>query len=337
MVYLLEVGWLVPLILAFILASCTTTAPTEITPSATHAPTPDIVQPSPSPLPAPWVWLVEGADGVEDAVRNVLAEHSAADGLELTATDEVSSELMNFPPKIIVNLSDTSLAPDLPASFLETPLITIHPEDVERSTRSTLIDVRPALTHSAFAAGYTAAVVADNYRVAVVSLDAESFGATVTDAFSDGAIYYCGLCRPANPPFEQYPIFMRIPPNPEASLAASLADDLLARGVSLVYVAPVEELMPLMTELTDRGIKILADEASTEIPSEHLVAVIRPDLARAVSQVYPPALEGGGPSVLTVPLKVIPNPTLLSLARVRVVEQVLEDLQQGLIAVGSSQ
>jgi hypothetical protein len=67
--------------------------------------------------------------------------------------------------------------------------------------------VRP--DQSAFLAGYLAAAITQDWRAGVISLAGD---ATARLGFTNGVYYFCGLCRPAYPPFPNpgYPLSVEL-------------------------------------------------------------------------------------------------------------------------------
>lgn len=237
------------------------------------------------------------------------------------------------PPALIINLSTAPLDPQNAASTQGIPLITVAPEDAQRTSNSTLIDLSLASTHGAFAAGYMSAVLASNYRMAAVGLEDEPLFPPLARAFSEGVTYFCGLCRPASPPFEEYPIIVTLGSEADDAQIAAISQDLANRGVSFVYLTEVSRMGKLSQALADQGIRVLANETPDALQPGALAAVIRPDLDRAVKEALEPALEGEVDRTLIAPIAIDPNPNIVSSARLRLVQSVLEDLRQGYIAV----
>ncbi len=89
-----------------------------------------------------------------------------------------------------------------------------------------------------FLAGYLAAVITPDWRVGVISQSDSPAGKAAQNGFTNGVIFYCGLCRPSYPPFIQYPILVDLAAGTDPQAAV---DSLVSNAVKTVYVSPAVE------------------------------------------------------------------------------------------------
>lgn len=111
-----------------------------------------------------------------------------------------------------------------------------------------------------FLAGYAAAILAPDWRIAIVADSTTDEGGRMGTAFQQGAQFYCGLCRPERPPYEEYPLNIGILPGDEASWGRVL--DLLAgAAVDIAYLQPGILTPDQASELANRGILLIGSDA----------------------------------------------------------------------------
>ncbi len=180
----------------------------------------------------------------------------------------------------------------------------------------------------AFLAGYIAALSTEDWRIGVVSEDP-----ALAEAFRQGAVYFCGLCRPAYPPFHRYPAEAQVPPGSSADVWYSAFEALAEQSVETLYLPaplPGEDVPAAL--LPDVDFRLLLDASPPEALSERWAALIRPDVASAFDAAWSALLAGEGGQRFAVSLKVeVSDDGRLSPGRLRLVEQMAESLREGLV------
>ncbi len=182
----------------------------------------------------------------------------------------------------------------------------------------------------AFLAGYTAALITEDYRVA--NLVGDTRDQAVADAFQSGAEYYCGLCRPQRPPFENYPLSINYAPGsgpPSAFLAGT--------GVQTVFLPNQLADPEISADLAGSGIVLLGTNSPLPELTQHWAASFRPSPVDAIQAGWPEITGPSPPDGLTMPITVQDvNPDLLSPGRQRLVVDTQTDLGLGLIDITAS-
>lgn len=187
----------------------------------------------------------------------------------------------------------------------------------------------------AFAAGYLAAVITSDWRVGVISRSDTSEGKAARNGFMNGVVFYCGLCRPAYPPFVQYPFFAEVTAEADAAALQAAADSLVANAVKTVYVGPGVGDAALLEYLAQKGLTIIGGVTPPPAAADHWAASLRADPAQAVKDAFARLLNGEQGFSLETPLAVTDrNPALFSPGRQRLVDDLLGDLLKGFIDTG---
>jgi len=190
-------------------------------------------------------------------------------------------------------------------------------------------------TETGFLAGFIAAVVTPEWRVGVISTSNNPAGIAARNGFLNGVIYFCGLCRQTYPPYEDYPLYVELPAGSSPAEWQATADTLRDRLVKTVYVAPGAGDQALLTYIAEADINIIGSSQPPEAIRDHWVASIQPDYLQALQQVWPELVNGTGAAELPTTIEIdAVNASLFSPGRQMLVDEFLNDLQNGYIDTG---
>jgi hypothetical protein len=186
-----------------------------------------------------------------------------------------------------------------------------------------------------FIAGYLASVVTTDWRVGVISPSDTSQGQAARQGFLNGVVYFCGLCRPAYPPFVQYPLAADLPSGASQAEAQAAADQLISQGVQTVYVFPGAGDQALLEYLAQNGVNLIGGETPPESVKPHWIATIQSDWLAGVEEAWKGLLADQPPEAPIGALSITDrNDALFSPGRQRLVEQTLSELLAGYIDPG---
>ena len=292
--------------------------PTPTIPLAVLVVPPDL-DPETSNLYQKTVYDLTQQSGYRFQVRNSFTEADLEPGLQVViavSTDPGISALAAAAPQV------QFLAIDIPGL---TPGGNI----------SVLADsVQPDV--AAFLAGYTAAMITDDYRIGMMipKDNAEAIGAL--NAFASGMVYYCGTCRPTLFYAWAYPQYIEIPSTEDVNNYDAYADILMLQyRVDTIYIYPDVYTEELATYIGTTGTSMISTVSPEQRPAGW-VMTIRPDVIEAIENAWPQLTSGQGGITVQSPLGIEDvDPGLLSPGKQRLVEQTLSDLQAGLIGIGT--
>ncbi|MEW6086192.1 MAG: hypothetical protein AB1607_16505 [Chloroflexota bacterium] len=196
----------------------------------------------------------------------------------------------------------------------------------------------------AFLAGYTAAMITDEYHIGMMMPKDDPDAQRAAAAFRNGMIYYCGLCRviyfPAFCLAENlqscYPQYIDIPSNEDPTRYGPYADYLiLQRDVETIFVHPGVAEPDLLTYIGTTGVSLIGTFLPEERPGGW-VMTIQPDVIKAIQNAWPQLMAGEGGLAVQSPLGLSDiDPTLLPPGKQRLVQETLDALQNGLIYTGN--
>ena len=191
----------------------------------------------------------------------------------------------------------------------------------------------------AFLAGYIAGMVAPEWRVGILSQKDTPGGDAAVTAFSNGYHFYCGDCF--NPNFTMgfshgdYPVIVRIPTDAPQGNYTGYANLLIQNFVKVAYLYPDIATHDLLSYMSQNNVLLISQSLPGEDLRPQWVASIQPDINAALKGIFPELLAGNGGQVVPTPLFLADvNPSLLSDAKLRLVMDVLNGLQNGTIGTG---
>lgn len=298
---------------------------------ATSAPAPS----SPTPSSAQVVLIaLPGSDAAKTAdLQETLAELAAQDSLSFETVADLSS--VQFPPdaRLVVALPPDPGLANLAAANPAVQFLGLGFPEMQPASNLSLIGAggeRP--DQQGFLAGFLSAVITDDWRVGVISQPDSPAGIAARNGFANGVIFYCGLCRPAYPPFVQYPVFTDLPAGADPRTAV---DALVNNAVKTVYLPPGVADATLLDILAQAGVQIIGSSTPPPQIVDRWVASISLDELGALRQIWPRLLAGEGGMNLSTPLALGErNAALFSLGRQRLVDKMLTDLLAGYVDTG---
>jgi basic membrane lipoprotein Med (substrate-binding protein (PBP1-ABC) superfamily) len=327
-----------------VLFACNRGLPGRVTstPTATALPpatATDVPTPTETPQPPLVVlWASEGVDAqTVSALQALLAQLAGQAGLRFQTSNSPISPDLAQQAKIVVAVSPGSELETLISAAPETQFLAIDGDSSLKPGKNlTLAGGQSArLDQPGFLAGYLAAVVTLDWRVGVIS-QADSGPETAAQAaFINGAVFFCGLCRPAYPPFMQYPVYIQIAAGAGQPEQQSAVDTLVSRGVETVYVTPGATSEALLGYLAEKGIHIIGSVQPPQAIQVNWVATVTTDWASAVKDAWPGLLNGEGGQELSASIVVEDaNPALFSPGRQQLVEETRTEMLAGRVDTG---
>ncbi len=310
---------------------------TTSTPPSTAAAT-DIPSPTPTMQSAQVILLAPaGADpGDMLELQNVLGELAAQDGLSFETRTDLAG--LEFGPgaRLVAAMPPDPGITNLAAANPQVQFLAVSIPGIKAASNLSVIGSegeRP--DQQGFLAGYLAAVITKDWRAGVISRGDTVEGKSARLGFTNGVIFYCGLCRPAYPPFVQYPQYVELSEGASQAEQQAAADILIQNAIKTVYVSPGAGDESLLEYLAQAGANLIGSGSPPEKLRSSWVASIRLDESSAIRQIWPRLMSGEQGIQMSVPLVLADqNPALFSTGRQQLVEKMLVDLLAGFIDTG---
>lgn len=316
-------------------APITTEQPQEVT-EETRSPQIDDTTAVPTPTTA--MSIVHFAAGPEadsfqvNQIQSAL-EELIIDSEQLLVVDTgISPEEVTDDVVVVIGVGHDLDLVNLAASAPQTHFVTVDHPGAEPTTNLSVIgDPLVDRQHQSFLAGYLAALVSSDYKVAALIPSDSDQSNVILDAFLIGVRFYCGICKPLYPPYENFPQHEMLPVENAADGFRPVIDTLVMRGVEVLYLPGELHSPQILTYLADTGIKVVSDQ-SPDVTRNNWVGTVEVDPGPALVALWPDLTAGAEGVRKSSSLTLLDVETgLLSAGRRRVFDQMLADLQAGLV------
>lgn len=326
-------------LLIFTLAACAPTAvETLAAPQPTATPP---AEPTLTPTPAtPLVILIVPADmnPEESALyQSTVYDLSQPGGYRFQVRNTLTEQDMQEPGlEIVIALPPDLGIATLAASAPDVRVLAVNMNGVNVGDNLSVVNSadRPDLT--AFLAGYMAALLSEDWRTGIATAKDTELTTVVEQAFSNGNIFYCGLCNSPFPPYYDYPVIVEIPADAKTSELPAYGDILTRYQADVAYIDSAVQTDELINSLAINGMRMIG----TRTPSDpavltNWIATIQPDYIKAIQVAWNDLANGNTGIAYRSPLSLTNvNPDLLPPGKQRLANQMLADLLDGFVDTG---
>ena len=235
--------------------------------------------------------------------------------------------------KIVVGVGPgldlNSMAMDAP----QTAFVAIDdPDAVPVNNLSVVGDPVVDQQRQAFMAGYLAALVSADYKIAAIIPSETDTTNQIVDAFVIGARFFCGICQPKYPPYNAFPQWETMSAEDAVNGFMPVVDPLIANGVEILYVHGTLASPELLTYLAESSVKIVGDQ-SPMMERNNWVGTIVKDPGPALFELWPELMTGTGGTQLPASVTLVDTAAgLISEGRYRLFEEMAADLEAGLVS-----
>jgi hypothetical protein len=266
------------------------------------------------------VYDLTQASGMRFQVRNTLTAADLEPGLQI---------VIALPPDPGI----TALAAAAP----QVQFLAINIPEVAAGGNISVLGNNAQTDVAAFLAGYTAAMITDDYRIGMLMPKDNPDALRALNAYASGMKYYCGTCRPVLFYSWAYPQYMEIPAEEDKTHYNAFADILILQyKVGTIYLHPDVATTDVQNYIGTTGVYMIGTRTPEQQPAGW-VMTIQPDIIKAIQNAWPGLLSGQGGIIVQSPLGLSDiDSSILSPGKQRLVEQTLNELQAGLINIGTS-
>jgi len=261
------------------------------------------------------VYDLTQASGMRFQVRNTLTPADFEPGLQVV--------IVLPPDPGIAALA--AAAPDVQFLAINIPEVTVG-ENISVLGGNSQSDL------AAYLAGYTAALITDDYRIGMMMPKDNPDAIRAFNAFASGMTFYCGTCRPFYYLPWAFPQYIEIPADQDVNTYGAYSDILMLQyKVRTIYLYPDIATLDLETYIGTTGTLMIGTQTPEQMPAGW-VMTIQPDVVKAIQNAWPQLIGGQGGLTVQSPLGLSDiDPSLLSAGKRRLVEQMLQDLQSGFV------
>ena len=324
------------ILIGVVLTACGTGTETAVPPTAIPTETP-VVLPTLTAVPAvPLAILVLPADmdaETSNLYQKTVYDLTQATGMRFQVRNSLTSVDLEPGLKIVVALlTDPGISALAPAAP-DVQFLAIGIPGLTAGGNVSVLGDNSQVEIVGFLAGYTAAMVADDYRTGMLMPKGNNDAIRMYNAFSNGRTYFCGLCRPKyNLPWA-FPQYLEISAEEDKNNYDAYADILILQfKVGTILIHPDIYTQDLVNYIGTTGVYMIGTVTPEQRPAGW-VMTIQPDTIKAIQTAWPQLLAGQGGITVQSPLGLSDiDPSLLSPGKQLDVQATLDKLQAGLIA-----
>jgi hypothetical protein len=234
---------------------------------------------------------------------------------------------------VIAVAADPGIA-QLAAAAPQAQFLTINIPNITPGGNISVLADSTQTDMAAFLAGYTAAMTTEDYRIGMMIPKDNADAIRALNAYAKGMTYYCGTCQPVYFYNWKYPQYIEIPATEDLNNYDAYADILMSQyKVENIFLYPDIYTEDLATYIGTTGTSMIGTISPEQRPAGWMMT-IQPDVIKAIQNAWPQLTGGQGGLTIQSPLGLADvDPDLLSEGKQRLVEQTLEQLQAGKIAI----
>lgn len=333
--------WIIVLIILIGVFGCgpkeqvATPQPGEV---AGETPTTEEVQITLTPTTAPIlprVLLVVDPRGdalIAAQTQAALEDLTTQNGQVLEVLEALSPEAITADVQVVVGVGPTVDLAALASNYSEVSFVAVdHPGAQPGVNLNVIGDRITDQRHRAFLAGYLAAVISEDYKVAALVSAEGDQADLIMDAFMVGAEFYCGVCNPLHPPYNRFPYVSSLSLENAAAGFEPVADELVNYGVEVLYLQGELVTRELLSYLGEQEVKVISDQ-KPDMARNNWVATLVSDPGPALRELWPDLMVGGTGIQLPASIRLFDMEAgLVSEGRLRLFEEMVADLGAGLV------
>lgn len=288
----------------------------------------------------PLVILVMPADldkTASDAYQKTVYDLAQQAGMRFQVRNSLTSSDLEPGLKIVIALPPDPGIAALAKAAPQVQFLAINIPGIQPGGNLSALSPNGQADIPAFIAGFTAAMISDEYRIGMIIPKGDTTAQRAFFAFSNGMAYYCGLCKTFYVYTITSPAYIEVPSSESKKNYLGYANALINQKIYTLYVYPDLASPDFLTQIGSTGAQIIG----TAIPNPRpggWVMTIRPDETQAIQKAWPSLLAGKGGLTVQSPIGIADiDPNLLSPGRQRLVQAVVDDLAAGRISTGVGQ
>lgn len=324
------------ILVLFLLSACTLGKAPEPTVAPIDTPLPVATQP-PTPS-SPLAVLLMPADmdkATSDAYQTAVYQLTQESGMRFQVRNGLTPQEIDPGLKIVVALPPDPGIAALAAAAPQVQFLAIDIPGVAAGNNVSALATNSQVDIAAFVAGYTAAMVTDDYHIGMLFPRGNGSAQAAGTAFANGMAYYCGLCQPFYYLPYNFPQYQDIPAEEPTSHYPAYADVLIVQHrVNTIYLFPEIVSKELTDYLSTTGTYMIGTSVPNPKPGTWIMT-IQPDEVKAINSAWADLVAGKGGQNVRSPLGLADlDPSVVSPGKQRLIQQVLDDLQAGRLSTG---
>jgi hypothetical protein len=324
------------IVVGLLVSACAGTNDPAASPTSIPTDTP-VVPPTPTSTPtvplAVLVLPVEMDTESSEIYQKTVYDLSQASGMRFQLRNSLTLADLEPGLKVVVAFPPDPGIVELAAAAPDVQFLTINIPGITPGGNVSILGNNSQSNIAAFLAGYTAAMLTDDYRIGMLMPRDNNEAIQALNAFTNGRKFYCGLCRPNFFYNWDYPQYLEIGAEQDVNDYDAFADILILQyRVQTIFVHPDIYTQDLVDYIGTTGTSMIGTTSPEQRPAGWIMT-IQPDTIQAIQFAWSSLIAGQGGITVQSPLGLSDvDPGLLSPGKQQDVEETLDKLQKGLIA-----
>lgn len=323
-------------VIGLLLSACGATETPVVTatpvPTGTSIPLPTLIATPTIPLAI----LVLPADmdaETANLYQKTVYDLSQASGMRFQVRNNLTSADLEPGLKLVIALLTDPGIPALAAAAPDVQFLAINIPGINAGGNISVLGNTSQSEIAAFLAGYTAALVTDDYRIGMLMPKDNNDAIRMFNSYANGMMFYCGICRPYYYFNWSFPQYLEISAEEDKDNYDAYADILIMQyKVQTIFIHPDIYTQDLVDYIGTTGAYMIGTVTPEQLPAGWIMT-IQPDTVKAIETAWPQLIAGQGGVTVQSPLGLSNvDPSLLSPGKQRLVQEKLDDLQAGYIA-----
>lgn len=134
-----------------------------------------------------------------------------------------------------------------------------------------------------FVAGYLSALISEDWRTAALVTDESISGDSISNLFSNGVRYLCGLCAPVFGPIVYFPAIATAPALADTAALTQAYGEIANVRPNVIFISPEFVSVDFVTALKQNGITVISQQTEDSGKNELLDIRIGYDLNPALN------------------------------------------------------
>ncbi len=276
----------------------------------------------------------EADQGLVMSVSNALEALTQASGLKFETVENLTPESITTNVKVVVGIGEDLDIAGWALGSPNTQFIAVNMPGIDPSNNISVIG-DPVLdeNRTAFMAGYLAALISEDYKVSALIPSDIDTNEKIIDSFLVGARFFCGICQPKYPPYNQFPQWQTLPVENASSGFEGVVDLIASNGTEILFLHESLLSPEILDYLAGYGLVVISNGVQ-KYPYAYWAGTLETDLVTGLNTIWSNVVAGNGG--FKVPGSLIltdMDAELISEGRYRLFEEMADDLENGMISI----
>ena len=190
----------------------------------------------------------------------------------------------------------------------------------------------------AFIAGYISTVLTKDWRSGLINQAPSEWTTAIYQSFTNGMVYYCGICQLTYPPYYDYPISTSLSEGATDGDWETAVNTLMSQSVKTVFIYSSEYHLPTLENLSQNGIALLGCHSPSASLEKSWITTIRFAPEIKIQDHWDDLVNRNGGWVEEIPIILDDvNEELFSIGKQDWVQEIIDDVVRGYIETGYTQ